>query len=110
MRLLAIAFALLACSHEKGPPIRLEPDAAVDGPPDAPPPRTISVETFGTMPLEKVARVVFHAGTTPRPRSRYNVGFWANFGPVGRYLAGDRVVDWWMSREIPHDKPRKDAT
>lgn len=63
--------------------------------------------TFGTMPLEKVAGVVFKAATVPRPRTRYNVGFWANFGPVGRYLAGDRLVDWWMSREIPHDRPRK---
>lgn len=58
--------------------------------------------TFGTMPIEKVARVVFRAGTVSRPRTRYNVGFWANFGPVGRFLAGDRVVDWWTSREIPH--------
>jgi NAD(P)-dependent dehydrogenase (short-subunit alcohol dehydrogenase family) len=63
--------------------------------------------TFGTMPLEKVAGVVFKAATVARPRTRYNVGFWANFGPVGRYLAGDRLVDWWMSREIPHDRPRK---
>jgi hypothetical protein len=54
------------------------------------------------MPVEKVAGVVFKAGTAVRPRTRYNVGFWAHFGPVGRYLAGDRVVDWWMSREIPH--------
>jgi NAD(P)-dependent dehydrogenase (short-subunit alcohol dehydrogenase family) len=59
-------------------------------------------KTFGTMPVEKVARVVYRAGTIARPRTRYNVGFWAHFGPVGRYLAGDRVVDWWMSREIPH--------
>jgi NAD(P)-dependent dehydrogenase (short-subunit alcohol dehydrogenase family) len=59
-------------------------------------------KTFGTMPVEKVARAVFKAGTAARPRTRYNVGFWAHFGPVGRYLAGDRVVDWWMSREIPH--------
>lgn len=64
-------------------------------------------KTFGTMPLDKVARAVFKAATVPRPRTRYNVGFWANFGPVGRYLAGDRLVDWWMSREIPHDRPRK---
>ena len=67
-------------------------------------------KTFGTMPLEKVARAVFKAGTQPRPRTRYNVGFWANFGPVGRYLAGDRVVDWYMSRKIPHDKTRRDLT
>ncbi len=65
--------------------------------------------TFGTMPVEKVARVVFKAATIARPRTRYNVGFWANFGPVGRYLAGDRIVDWWMSREIPHDTLRRDA-
>ncbi len=64
-------------------------------------------KTFGTMPLQKVAQVVFKAATVARPRTRYNVGFWANFGPVGRYLAGDRLVDWWMSREIPHDRPRK---
>lgn len=64
-------------------------------------------KTFGTMPLEKVARVVFKAATVARPRTRYNVGFWAHFGPVGRYLAGDRVVDWWMAREIPHDRLRK---
>jgi NAD(P)-dependent dehydrogenase (short-subunit alcohol dehydrogenase family) len=62
--------------------------------------------TFGTMPVEKVANIVFRAGTVARPRTRYNVGFWANFGPVGRYLAGDRIVDWWMSREIPHDRER----
>ena len=67
----------------------------------------LDAKTFGTMPLEKVARVVFKAATTARPRTRYNVGFWANFGPVGRYLAGDRVVDWWMSREIPHDRLRE---
>jgi NAD(P)-dependent dehydrogenase (short-subunit alcohol dehydrogenase family) len=64
-------------------------------------------KTFGTMPVEKVAGVVFKAATTARPRTRYNVGFWANFGPVGRYLSGDRVVDWWMSREIPHDRLRE---
>lgn len=67
----------------------------------------LDAKTFGTMPVEKVARVVFKAATTARPRTRYNVGFWANFGPFGRYLAGDRVVDWWMSRDIPHDRLRK---
>ena len=64
-------------------------------------------KTFGTMPLDKVARIVFKAGITPRPRTRYNVGFWANFGPIGRRLASDRVVDWWMSRQIPHDVERE---
>ena len=47
------------------------------------------------------------AGTTPRPRTRYYVGFWANFGPIGRSLASDRLVDWWVSRDIPHDIERK---
>jgi NAD(P)-dependent dehydrogenase (short-subunit alcohol dehydrogenase family) len=64
-------------------------------------------KTFGTMPVEKVARVVLKAATTERPRTRYNVGFWANFGPIGRYLSGDCIVDWWMSKEIPHDHLRK---
>lgn len=66
----------------------------------------LDAKTFGTMPVEKVARVVFNAATTPRPRTRYNVGFWAHFGPVGRYLSGDRIVDWWMSKDIPHDRLR----
>ena len=70
----------------------------------------LNPRTFGTMPLEKVARAVFKAGTTPHPRTRYNVGFWAKFGPVGRYLAGDRVVDWFMSKEIPHNTLRRDAS
>jgi len=69
--------------------------------------RFLDPKTFGTMPLQKVARVVFKAGTVDRPRTRYNVGFWANFGPVGRYLAGDRLVDWWMSKEIPHHVARR---
>jgi hypothetical protein len=60
---------------------------------------------FGTMPTNKVARVVFKAGTDARPRTRYYVGFWAKFGPIGRFLAGDRFTDMWMSREIPH-RPR----
>jgi NAD(P)-dependent dehydrogenase (short-subunit alcohol dehydrogenase family) len=67
----------------------------------------LDAKTFGTMPVEKVAHVVVKAATTARPRTRYNVGFWANFGPVGRYLAGDRIVDWWMSREIPHNRQRE---
>ncbi|NWG23343.1 MAG: SDR family oxidoreductase [Pseudorhodoplanes sp.] len=57
---------------------------------------------FGTMTAEQVARVVLAAGTAARPRTRYNVGFWAKFGPVGRFVAGDRFTDMWMSREIPH--------
>lgn len=63
-------------------------------------------EDLRTMPVEKVARVVSKAATTARLLTRYNVGFWTNFGPLGRYLAGHRIVDWWMSREIPHDRER----
>ena len=40
---------------------------------------------------ERVARVVFKAATVARPRTRYNVGFWARFGPIGRALTPDRV-------------------
>jgi len=47
----------------------------------------------------KVADVVLKAGTTPRPRTRYNVGFWAKFGPVGRMLTPDRIVDAYTSWE-----------
>lgn len=56
---------------------------------------------FGIMTAEHVARVVFRAGTTRRPRTRYNVGFWAKFGPIGRALTPDRLVDAYMTREIP---------
>ncbi|MGO9675443.1 MAG: SDR family NAD(P)-dependent oxidoreductase [Methylocella sp.] len=48
---------------------------------------------FGVMTAEHVARVVFKAGTTARPRTRYSVGFIARLGPFGRALTPDRVVD-----------------
>ena len=57
---------------------------------------------FGVMSAEHVARAVFKAGTVARPRTRYNVGFWAKFGPWGRALTPDRVVDAYMTWEIPH--------
>jgi NAD(P)-dependent dehydrogenase (short-subunit alcohol dehydrogenase family) len=56
---------------------------------------------FGMMTAEHVARAVFKAGTAARPRPRYNVGFWAKFGPIGRALAPDRVVDAYMTSKIP---------
>jgi NAD(P)-dependent dehydrogenase (short-subunit alcohol dehydrogenase family) len=56
---------------------------------------------FGTMSCETVARAVFKAGTARRPRTRYNVGFIAHFGPIGRALTPDRVVDAHMARQIP---------
>ena len=57
---------------------------------------------FGVMPAEFVARTVFKAGTAARPRTRYNVGFWAKFGPVGRALTPDRMVDAYMTSKLLH--------
>jgi NAD(P)-dependent dehydrogenase (short-subunit alcohol dehydrogenase family) len=56
---------------------------------------------FGVLTSEEVARVVFKAGTAGRPRSRYYAGFTARWGPVGRALAPDRLVDFFMRRQIP---------
>jgi NAD(P)-dependent dehydrogenase (short-subunit alcohol dehydrogenase family) len=56
---------------------------------------------FGVLTSEQVARVVFKAGTAPRPRTRYFVGVTARWGPVGRALAPDRLVDFFMRRQIP---------
>ena len=58
-------------------------------------------DRFGVMSAERVARAVFRASTVWRPRTRYNVGFWAKFGPVGRAVTPDRMVDAFMTREIP---------
>ena len=59
----------------------------------------LSPGRFGVMPVAKVADVMLKAGTTRRPRTRYNVGFWAKFGPVGRMLTPDRIVDAYTSWE-----------
>ena len=58
-------------------------------------------DRLGTLSCERVARVVFKAATVRRPRTRYNVGFIAKFGPIGRALTPDRVVDAHMTRQIP---------
>jgi NAD(P)-dependent dehydrogenase (short-subunit alcohol dehydrogenase family) len=60
---------------------------------------------FGVMTAEHVARTVFKAATATRPRTRYNVGFWAHVGPLGRAVTPDRVVDAVTSRDIPHRAP-----
>jgi NAD(P)-dependent dehydrogenase (short-subunit alcohol dehydrogenase family) len=60
---------------------------------------------FGVMTAEHVARTVLKAATVARPRTRYNVGFWANFGPLGRAVVPDRMVDAVTSREMPHHEP-----
>lgn len=54
----------------------------------------------GVMTAEHVARVVLTAATAPRPRTRYNVGFHARLGPLGRALTPDRLVDAYMRRQI----------
>lgn len=59
-------------------------------------------DRFGVMTSEHAARTVFRAATAARPRTRYNVGFWAHFGPIGRALTPDRLVDAVTSRDIPH--------
>lgn len=56
---------------------------------------------FGVMSAETVARTVFKAATTRRPRARYSVGFIAHLGPIGRALTPDRVVDFMTRRRIP---------
>ena len=56
---------------------------------------------LGVMSAEHVARTVFKAGTVARPRTRYSVGFYARFSPLGRALTPDRVVDAVMVRAIP---------
>src|SRR3712207_6630924 len=58
--------------------------------------------SFGVMTCEQVAGVILKGATAERPRTRYNVGFWARFGPIGRALTPDRVVDAYTSREMPH--------
>ena len=62
---------------------------------------------FGVMTSEQVARVVLKAATAQRPRTRYNVGFYAKFGATGRALTPDRVVDAVTSRDIPHRPPTR---
>jgi NAD(P)-dependent dehydrogenase (short-subunit alcohol dehydrogenase family) len=63
----------------------------------------LRADSFGVMSADHVARIVLKAGTAPRPRTRYNVGLFARFGPFGRALAPDRLVDattrWHMSGE-----------
>jgi NAD(P)-dependent dehydrogenase (short-subunit alcohol dehydrogenase family) len=55
---------------------------------------------FGVMTADEVARVVLKAGTVKRPRTRYNVGFFAKWGPIGRALSPDRLVDAVMTSKM----------
>jgi NAD(P)-dependent dehydrogenase (short-subunit alcohol dehydrogenase family) len=56
---------------------------------------------FGVMTAETVAKTILKAGTAKRPRTRYSVGFIARFGPIGRALAPDRIVDFATRRDNP---------
>lgn len=55
---------------------------------------------FGVLTAETVARIILQAATARRPRTRYSVGFFARFGPIGRALAPDRLVDFVTRRHI----------
>ena len=55
---------------------------------------------FGVMTAEQVARAVLKAATAAHPRARYNVGFIARFGPLGRALTPDRMVDFVTRRDV----------
>ena len=48
---------------------------------------------FGVLTADHVATIILKAATASRPRTRYNVGFIAKFGPYGRALTPDRMVD-----------------
>jgi NAD(P)-dependent dehydrogenase (short-subunit alcohol dehydrogenase family) len=48
---------------------------------------------FGVTTADHVAQIVFKAATASHPRTRYNVGLIAKFGPLGRALVPDRLVD-----------------
>ncbi len=55
---------------------------------------------FGVMTADHVAKVVLNAATAARPRTRYHVGFIAQFGPLGRALTPDRLVDFVTRRDL----------
>ena len=63
--------------------------------------RFLQPSALGVMTAEHVARSVFKAATTRHPRTRYNVGFLATLGPVGRALTLDRIVDALMTGKMP---------
>jgi hypothetical protein len=59
---------------------------------------------FGVMTAEIVAQTILKAGTARRPHAPYSVGLIADFGPVGRALTPDRVVDFAMRWIIPIER------
>ena len=65
----------------------------------------LRANSLGVLNVDHVAQIVLEAGSAPHPRTRYRVGFFARFGPLGRALAPDRLVDavtrWHMSGKRP---------
>ncbi|MGZ5895682.1 MAG: SDR family NAD(P)-dependent oxidoreductase [Xanthobacteraceae bacterium] len=59
---------------------------------------------FGVLTADTVAKAIVKAATVRRPRPRYSVGFIAYFGPFGRELTADRVVDFMTRWVIPVKK------
>jgi NAD(P)-dependent dehydrogenase (short-subunit alcohol dehydrogenase family) len=58
-------------------------------------------ERFGVLSADDVAKAVFKAATAERPSTRYNVGYIAKLGYIGRALTPDRVVDFMTRRDVP---------
>lgn len=48
---------------------------------------------FGVLTPERVARTILKAATAKHPHSRYSVGLYAQFGPLGRAITPDWLVD-----------------
>lgn len=57
-------------------------------------------DSFGVLSADTVARAVLKAATMKRPPPRIRVGIMAHFGPLGRALTPDRVVDFVTSRDV----------
>lgn len=63
--------------------------------------RFLDPRAIWMMSAEHVAAIVLKAATVARPRTRYNVGLLARFGPPMRGLLPDRLIDAYMRWQIP---------
>jgi NAD(P)-dependent dehydrogenase (short-subunit alcohol dehydrogenase family) len=59
---------------------------------------------FGVMTPERVARTILRAATARHPHARYSVGLYAHFGPFGRALTPDRLVDLVLRADMPSNR------
>lgn len=59
---------------------------------------------FGVLSAERVAGVIVKAATAAHPCSRYTVGLYAFFGPIGRAITPDRLVDVAMQADLSPQK------